>query len=283
MPEWYLATIVLGLVASLGLVWPSLLAVVPLLIAGVTIPVLRSFEGARRARFPGEQLTTPEILVRRGICGLLCLLQPLARLQGRFLRGLVPWRNRSRSATFVWPRLRHLTFWRGVGDSPQVVLRVLEDRLAQRGSLVRRDSGWDDWDLEVEGGVGGQAQLRSCVEWHEGGQQLHRYAIVPKLTRPAMALPATGCFVAVWAAFGGNGAVALTFLGASALIGLRALWECGTASSALLSALESTFAAETFARDTAPEGRRTPVEAWHGASSPRTHESGGRSRLQAAG
>ena len=58
-----------------------------------------------------------------------------------------------------------MTLWREMGEAQDVTLARIEKRLAESGAPVRRDDGYHDWDLEIEGGVFGGARLRSCVEW----------------------------------------------------------------------------------------------------------------------
>jgi hypothetical protein len=100
--------------------------------------------------------------------------------------------------------------------------------------VARRGGGYDDWDLEVEGGGLGAARLRSCVEWYGEDRQLLRIAVVPRVTGVAAACIALGVVLSLWGLLDGAVGVALILGAASLAILGRALWECGTSSAALV-------------------------------------------------
>ena len=235
MPEWYLATCALAVLAPLGLFWRPLAPALALLALALGFPIVRSLAAASTARFPGLGFV-PSTLSRL-LCAVLHLAQPLARLSGRFGRGLVPWRNRARASRFSTPVVKRVLFWQEIDRPPSAVLERIEAHLFKRGVIVRRDSGWDDWDLEVEGGICGRARLRSCVEWHGGLKQLHRYAIVPWPGTGVLWTLVTGVFLASWAAVDGATGIAVLLAAITSALGARAIWECGTASCTLRHAL----------------------------------------------
>ena len=238
MPEWYLALALLLALSLLGLVWSPLLLAAPLFALGLGLTVARSLGGTLRARFGTRPGSRREALARRALTWCLHLMQPLARLRGRFLSGLVPWRVRTRGeVTFAWPRRRLLRLWREVGEAHTQTLGRIERHLAEGGAAVRRGGGWDEWDLEVEGGALGRSRLRSCVEWHGGLRQIVRFALAPRWTGIARAGAAWSGFLSLWALRDGA-PLAAAVLGAGALlIAGRAVWECGLAGAALARAI----------------------------------------------
>jgi len=232
MPEWHLGIAILTALTVCGLLWTPLLLALPLLILALGTTLARGVVGGARARF-----SKPTNLQRRALTTLLHLLQPLARLRGRFLSGLVPWRARVRGQGFAWPRTRRIALWREVGEAPELTLGRIEKRLAEAGAPVQRDDGYHEWDLAVEGGALGAARLRSCVEWHGGTRQLVRFAVHPRVSRVAMVLAGFGTVVSARALTDGAAAAAALLGSVVALVVIRSLWECGISAAVLTEAV----------------------------------------------
>jgi O-antigen biosynthesis protein len=264
MPEWYLVLGLLAVLSILGLAWKPLLLTLPLLLLGLGTTVTRAMLGAFRARFDGSPGRPWTLMAHRGLTAFLHLLQPLARLQGRWVQGLVPWRARTRTRRFLWPRSRLLRYWREEGREHALGLSRVEHELRQLGCVVRRDGGYDEWDLEVEGGALGAARLRSCEEWHEEGRQLLRFAIEPRPRGLAWVVVVVGGALGLWGLFDGATLVGLVLGGGALLTGLRALWEAGAAGAALVRAVPfavhhevgARFSAEVQAAEPATAGNR---------------------------
>jgi GT2 family glycosyltransferase len=243
MPEWYLVLGMLALLALLGVSWPPLLLAGPLVLVGFGLTAARALVGASRARVDGRFEGTGTRLAFRALAAFLHLVQPLARLKGRWIQGLVPWRSRARSRRLLWPRRRQLRYWRGAGAiGATAMLERAEATLREAGCVVRRDGGYEDWDLEVEGGALGSSRLRSCSEWHEEGQQLQRFSIEPRprglawfMVIVAGALGLLGLGQGAW--FAGMSLVGVGFFS-----GLRSLWEAGMTSAALREAVRVAVA-----------------------------------------
>ncbi|HSR40964.1 MAG TPA: glycosyltransferase, partial [Longimicrobiales bacterium] len=234
MPEWYMALLVLLVLSVLGIGWGPLLVVVPFLVAGLGLTLSRALAGGLGVVVVDPRAGSWDRIRRRALTALLHLLQPLARLSGRLEAGLVPWRSRSGARSFQLPRERRLRFWRWVGESAPEVLRRIESDLVAVGSVVRRGGGYDDWDLEVEGGGLGAARLRSCVEWYGDERQLLRIAVAPRLSPVARWGVAGAGVLAFWAFVDGAVVVGLVLAVCSAVLGARALWESGTSLAVLV-------------------------------------------------
>lgn len=237
MPEWHLGVSVLVTLTLCGLLWSPLLVALPLLILALGTTLARGVVGGARARFAERAKSRAYGLQRRALTTLLHLVQPLARLRGRFLSGLVPWRARVRVKGFAWPRTKRMTLWREVGEAPDLTLERIEKLLADAGAPVQRDDGYHQWDLAVEGGALGAARLRSCVEWHGGTRQLVRFAVHPRVSRVGRVLVVCGTIVSAWAISDGAVAAAALLGSVVALAAVRSLWECGVSAAVLTEAV----------------------------------------------
>jgi GT2 family glycosyltransferase len=242
MPEWHLAVAVLAALSLCGLLWTPLLLALPLLALALGTSVARALVGGARARFSAPAQSLAYRARRRALTSLLHLLQPLARLHGRFLSGLVPWRARVAGLGVAWPFTRRISLWREVGEAPESTLLRIEQRLAEVGAPVRRDDGYHEWDLAVEGGALGAARLRSCVEWHGGERQLVRFAVQPRISGVARTLAGWGAALSTWALSDRAGAAALLLGAVAALVLARSLWECGTSVAVLADAVHDSEA-----------------------------------------
>jgi GT2 family glycosyltransferase len=240
MPEWFLALLLLLVLTLLGLTWRPLLLAGPLLLFGVGTSLFRALVGGMQARFPRERFGRGGILRYRALTATLHLLQPLARLRGRFLSGLVPWRVRGPFRRFKWPRPHHRQFWRWVGESQSSFLGRLHFTLDKTGHAVRSGGGYDDWDLEVEMGPLGAARVRACIEWHGENRQLLRVAVVPRVSRLASIGVVGGTFLSAWAFLDGATTAALVLLVTALALLARSLWERGASTAAVSEGLAIT-------------------------------------------
>jgi GT2 family glycosyltransferase len=234
MPEWYLILLLLAVLTGVGLLWSPLLFALPLLLAGVAVVVARAAAGGARAIFRTATPSPSEIRRRRMLTAFLHLIQPLARLQGRFMRGLVPWRLRADAAQVVWPARRELTLWSDEGHTMPEVLSELERGVATAGVVIRRGGEYDLWDLRVEGGALGAARLRSCVEWHGEGRQLFRFSVSALPSLAAWTATLVPLVMGLWAVLDGAPGVAALLTGLSVLAAVRALLECGASTGVLV-------------------------------------------------
>ena len=243
MPEWYLVVFALAGATALGLLWPPLLAVAgPVLALAAGTAVVQAVLGARQATLPATSRTRRAGL--RALTVLLHLLQPLARLRGRLQHGLTPWRQRGESDV-TWPSRGVPPVWRERWAEPWAVLARLEAGLRDTGLPVRRGGGVDRWDLAVAGGLFGSARVLMAIEEHGAGRQLVRFRVWPRLPFTVVAVLALLAGLAGAAAAGGNLLVAGAIALGAALLALRAVVECGTATTALRRAARRAAADES--------------------------------------
>jgi len=241
MPEWYLAIAILGGLSALGMLWSPLFWALPLLalsVGGVLAQALRSAVGAR---FPSRPRNLPGLAIRYGITAFLHLIQPAARLAGRWYHGLTPWRRGrwavSGPGAWAFPRIRRYSIWSEHWQAPDLWLEELEDHLRIPGGSVRRGGDFEAWDLELVAGSMGVARLILAAEDHAGGKQYLRirsWPVVPRLPIIAFTGSAVLAISAAWAGAGIVGSV----LGVAALAAsVITLLESGAATAAAARAI----------------------------------------------
>jgi GT2 family glycosyltransferase len=172
-PEYYLLIAALALASLVGIfVKPLLFLFLPLAFT-VALPI---WTAAQRAQCVPLQ---PGLSSRsRFTIACLHLLQPIARLCGRFSGGLHPWRYR-RVSRFVFPARRAFNIWSETALPIEERLSKWETALRANGYTVRRGREFDRWDLEVRVGFFGGAKLWALAEDHGSGKQLVRVRIEP--------------------------------------------------------------------------------------------------------
>jgi hypothetical protein len=172
------------------------------------------------------------------LTGVLYLLQPLARLEGRLRAGLTPWRRRGPRA-FKLPLRGTYSFWSEEWNGTEDRVRAIARSLCADGSVVRSGGDWDRWDLQVRGGLLAVARLRIGIEEHGAGRQLIRVRSWPHAPRAGVLLGAVAATLAIigWA---DDRETAAALLGAISLaIVMRLLYECATACATVQRALRS--------------------------------------------
>ncbi len=240
MPEWWLGVVCLLALTVIGaLSWtPLLFAAGPLLALGIGLPVAQAVMGGVRASFPGRRPGRLEALGLRALTAALHAGQPLARLKGRVLYGLVPWRRRP-AVRFTLPVPRTRIAWSESWREPAAWIRAVESAAKDAGALVVRGGDWDRWDLEIRCGTLGSARLLATVEEHGHGRQLLRIRAWPRTG--AVAVGVIGVFGGMAIVAGLDGAIAA----AGSLLAMALLALVGTLRDAgnALGAVEAAVAA----------------------------------------
>jgi GT2 family glycosyltransferase len=205
MPEWYMLIAALAVASTYELLYEPLFVAVPGVDLPLSVIVLAIAVTALAARAVKTVLRSSEPLRVRTLAVFLSVLQPLARLSGRLIAGLTPWRGRGRMLAFPWRRTR--VVWRERWLSPLDRLGGLAASLRHEGAAVRAGESVDRWDLDVRTGPLGGARLLLAVEEHGRGRQLVRHRIWPRWSRGGLGLAA---FFGVFAAVAAEHALATT-------------------------------------------------------------------------
>ena len=250
MPEWYLLTVGLAVLAGLGTLWKPLQLAGPLLALGLGTTLLQAVQSVARMRFVSGA-PTGRRLERFALTTLLHLLQPLARLWGRLWHGLTPWRRRGRPRlAWLWPST--FVIWRDRWRAPVATLEAIQQALRDSGASVRSGGDFDHWDLEIRVGVLTAVRVVMATEEHGAGRQLLR---LRARLRPApgwLAVIVLGLGLTLAAAHSGAWMVTLVIGSGVGLATVRVLADGGAAMEALGRALPAARAAEA-----SPPARRS--------------------------
>jgi hypothetical protein len=232
MPEWYLLVALLGVLSLLSLGWAPLGWIVPVFLIALGLPVAQALLSAGRARFTSKPQTPAQHLKLYAITAFMHLQQPLARLIGRLRHGLTPWRQRATSMP-RWRWSYNGDIWSEQWRAPESWLQTMVERLQQASVPVRAGSDFDEWDLELRGGLLGAARTLMAIEEHGSGKQMVRFRVWPKLSLTGLALCALCVVLVTGAALDGAWAVALLLTLGGLLVFARASMEYAMAASTL--------------------------------------------------
>jgi GT2 family glycosyltransferase len=232
MPEWYMVNLALGGLCLLGLSWAPLLWFLPLLALGVLLPMAQIVAAVARTPFSRPELR----LVTAG----LFVLQPMARLWGRFAHGLTPWRRRESAAArpLLRPCFTHAT-WSETFRSATEWLELLRSNFRSRGAIATRGGDFDHWDFHIRGGLFTAVVLQLAVEEHGAGKQLLRWRVWPRVSTGLLIASAILAALTLGAAKDHARIAAAGLGGCVILMLLRAAVECARAMGSARGALEN--------------------------------------------
>ena len=243
VPEWYLVNAALAALAALGFLWRPLLLALPVLGLSVGLVLVQACLSAARAELKTNLGSRPSRWKPRMLVAFLHLLQPAARLWGRLGYGLAPWRLRATSG-FVFPRARSVSFRSGRWKTDGERLAALRASLVSRAVQVASGAETERWDLQVRGGLLGDARILMAIEEHGAGIQRVLVRLWPRVSPLAWTL--TTVFAALGSAARSQSWAACTLLGATALlVAGRTFLECSAATAAALWAIGRARAEET--------------------------------------
>ena len=236
-PEWHLISVTLAALSALGIYWTPLILFLPLLFITVGASFVQAALSAARASYADPPRSRLARLKLFGITAFLYLIQPLARLRGRWSYEH-PLRWRPGATGLSLPRPRVFTVWSERWRAPEEWLQAVEAANRAAGSTPVRGGDYDRWDLEVRGGGLGAARMRMAVEEHGGGKQLVRLRTWPRIRPVGLVMIPLFAALSVGAAFDGAW-VATAVLGAgAAMLLLRVLWESALATDTLAKGIE---------------------------------------------
>lgn len=237
MPEWYLLIALLAGLSAMGAVWSPLLLSLPVLAIAVGAPLVQAGLSATKVSFTSKpEMRTAELKLRI-LTGFLHFIQPLARLTGRLRHGLSPWRRCGRSAwALPWPR--SFTHWSEVWQAPEERLKAVEMTLRRMGVRVIKGGNYEDWDLQVQGGMFGSTYMLMAIEEHGAGRQMLRFRTWPKSSSFCLITLTFSGGLAIAAGLDHAWTIAGLLGGTALLLILRTAQECVSSETTLAKALE---------------------------------------------
>jgi glycosyltransferase involved in cell wall biosynthesis len=173
IPEWYLVIFSLSVLCILGLFWKPLLLALPLLLVTAGLPLINVIKSVAEASFTTKPLSFFDQIKMRLLTGLLYVIQPMARLYGRFFNGLTPWRWQ-KTLHYAFPRPRKCEIWSENWKTPDKWIQSIKTAIEKKGVVVKTGGGFDRWDLEIRGGLFGSVRTQMALEEHGAGKQLLR-------------------------------------------------------------------------------------------------------------
>lgn len=178
IPEWFFVVGLLAGLSLLGLTWTPLLWTLPLLFVAILIPIVQAVICASKVSFPTPVESISRLIALRLCSVKLHLLQPLARLFGRYQHGLTPWRKRGGlGSPFEGRCYRQFKLWSESGRSSGQWLGKIQRSILAENVPLTCGGDFDPWDLEIRGGMMGRARLLMAVEEHGHGKQQIRFRV----------------------------------------------------------------------------------------------------------
>lgn len=239
MPEWYILSGILVTLSIVGLFLKPLLLLLPFTLLVLALPVVHIIHCVNR--FRPSRASARSVFYRikfKTITTWLHIIQPLARLIGRFHHDLTPWRKFSgRRWGPVLTKKESIWCERWV---PLIFrLETLEYELRQKNAYIKRGGIFDSWDLWIKGGAFGGVRLRMAAEDHAQGKQYLRFKIIPQWTSMSRyILIFLSMFIAISAVLKDWYSVA-TFCGVTLLFLVRTLSDCAIASGSSVEAIKN--------------------------------------------
>jgi cellulose synthase/poly-beta-1,6-N-acetylglucosamine synthase-like glycosyltransferase len=242
MPEWYLALALLSVMSLCSAFYEPLRFSLGLMAFAFVPPAAHAWLCGQRNFFRVEPRRRRLRWRFAALTAVLNFLQPAARLSGRLRQGLTPWRRRGADRMiFPWPRIVAIWSeknWRG----PEERLKALESVMRESGAVVVHGGDYDAWDLEVRGGMLGNARAALVIEEHGDGRQLVRLRAGPMGLPVALVVSSLFAILACVAIADLNWLAWVLFNIPALFLFLRTVYEAGIAMAVIMSAIPATLA-----------------------------------------
>ncbi len=177
MPEWYLLSGLIGSLALLGFLWAPLLILWTVFFASVIVIIIQGIISAvTNTSLTKHQERSWKYM---SLIVVLHIIQPVARLRGRMVHGLTPWRLRGakaslRNLTFFKPKT--LTHWNEQEwKSNEKWLEEIEENIIELKARVKRGGDFDKWDIKTRNGLFSTAKGVLTVEEHGANKQYVKF------------------------------------------------------------------------------------------------------------
>ncbi len=233
MPEWYLLTLLLAGLSTLGYFWPHALWAIPLLTAAIAVPILQAIWSASHAEFTTLNRSRLTLIKLYSLTTWLYCIQPLGRLWGRLDNGLTPWRRRGKTS-LKWPRHQYKALWSEEWHSSEDWLSDFYQGFSRHGAIAIQGGDFDPWDLEVRSGLTGSIRILMAIEEHGNGKQVVRLRSWPKIAPAAIGTLIIMILLTAAAASDESFFAAFILGCATFAVGATIAWDCSTAASTYL-------------------------------------------------
>ena len=239
MPEWYLISAFIGILGSLGFLWSPLMWMWPLFFFTIAIVIIQAAVSTRKnSSLQPEQKKNYKYLL---FIISLHMIQPVARLYGRFTNGLTPWRNRGtglNSKFYFSIRSRMITHWSEKWKSSEEWFLIIEKNLLDFKTRMKRGDDFAKWDFEVRNGLLGRARALMTIEEHGAGKQYIRFKCTPFYSVSQFFLPVLLIVLSVFAMAAEQYIVASAAISIMCLLTTIVFIETARSTNSLLNAFE---------------------------------------------
>ncbi|MEJ7611101.1 MAG: glycosyltransferase [Ferruginibacter sp.] len=201
MPEWYLLTVLTAVLSALGFLWTPLLFLWPLCVITVLLVIIQAVISSGKSSSLRPE--TPGHFKYRMLIIVLHIIQPIARLYGRFQHGITPWRSRGaglHSKFLIMFGCRMFTHWSEEWRSSEEWLADVEKKLMALKTRVKRGGNFDNWDIQVRNGLFSKSRGLLTIEEHGAGKQFLRFKCCAHYSFYGFLMIAIPCGLAVAAA-----------------------------------------------------------------------------------
>ena len=205
MPEWYLLTSLFGLLGLLGFLWKPMFILLPVFIVSILIIFIQAFISAKRNS--SLQSHQKKKIKYRLLIVLLHMIQPIARLYGRFTNGLTPLRKRGvrlNIKNVFEIKSRVYAYWSEDWKSAEDWLKLVEKNLNLLKTRNKRGYDFDSWDLQVSNGLFARSRSRLTIEEHGMGKQYLKYKCWSVFSIAGFILPIAFLLLSLLALFSGE-------------------------------------------------------------------------------
>jgi hypothetical protein len=159
------------------------------------------------------------------------------------------------------PRTRRLSRWTEQWQSIEDRLQQLQARVRSEGATALAGGPYDDWDLEVQGGMCAGVRTRMAIEEHGAGRQMVRFKAWPRCSRVVLLFTFVIACLAASAAYSHSWGAATLLGGISLLAAWRMLHECSLAMQKLTYAVHTAEDHESIRQAPAVVHASAQVEA----------------------
>ena len=202
MPEWYLFSAICLAIGCLGFLWSPLLWFFAFFAISIGIVVMQACISAKRnSSLQAEHKKNIKYI---SLIIVLHLVQPVARLYGRFTNGLTPWRRKGAGSDFRFifnKKQRVFSLWYEEWQDAESWLIKIEKNLVNLRSRIKRGGDFDNWDLQVNNGLFAKGRGLLTIEEHGGGKQYLRLKCKAIFTPVAYSITIFLAGLCLWAAW----------------------------------------------------------------------------------